>query len=197
MAAVTMTDIALPESPGGSRGLTGVLGVPVGSGPWPGVVVVHEAYGVNDVMRRQVAHIASLGYLALMPDLFSDGGARRCLAATFRALRSGEGRAFVDIATARDLLASRDDCTGNVGVLGFCMGWVAVVTRARPVSRLWMIVLGLFAAALVALAVLQVVPGRFGYWLDLGRLMLAAYLVGCAIGSWLRDRFILRQAPQV
>ena len=47
--------------------------------PWPGVVLVHEAYGVNEVMRRQVAHVASLGYVALMPDLFSDGGVRRCL----------------------------------------------------------------------------------------------------------------------
>jgi carboxymethylenebutenolidase len=122
MAAVTITDIELPAAPGGSRTLTGVLGTPDGPGPWPGVVVVHEAYGVTDVMRRQVAHIASLGYLALMPDLFSDGGARRCLVATFRALRSGEGRAFVDIGTARDALAARVDCTGKVGVLGFCMG---------------------------------------------------------------------------
>lgn len=122
MTDVTLSDIELPDAPGGSRGLTGVLGIPAGRGPWPGVVVVHEAFGVTDVMRRQVAHIASLGYLALMPDLFSDGGARRCLVATFRALRSGEGRAFTDIDTARELLSQREDCTGKVGVLGFCMG---------------------------------------------------------------------------
>ena len=40
----------------------------------------------------------------------------------------------------------------------------------------------------------RIVPGRFGYWLDLGLLLFAAYLVGCAIGSWLRDRFMARQA---
>lgn len=119
---MTLADIDLPSAPGGSEGLTGVLAVPDGRGPWPGVVLVHEAYGVNEVMRRQVAHVASLGYLALMPDLYSQGGARRCLAATFRALRSGEGRAFVDIESARSLLAARDDSTGKVGVLGFCMG---------------------------------------------------------------------------
>lgn len=39
-----------------------------------------------------------------------------------RALRSGEGRAFVDIDNARSFLAARDDSTGHVGVLGFCMG---------------------------------------------------------------------------
>lgn len=119
---MTLADIVMPDAPGGSEGLTGVLAVPDGRGPWPGVVLVHEAYGVNDVMRRQVAHVASLGYLALMADLYSQGGARRCLAATFRALRSGEGRAFVDIESARSLLAARDDSTGKVGVLGFCMG---------------------------------------------------------------------------
>jgi len=117
-----LADIELPAAPGGSEGLTGVLAVPDGRGPWPGVVLVHEAYGVNEVMRRQVAHVASLGYLALMPDLYSQGGARRCLAATFRALRSGEGRAFVDIGSARAALAARPDCTGAVGILGFCLG---------------------------------------------------------------------------
>jgi len=115
-------DVGLPDAVGGSQGLTGVLAVPDGRGPWPGVVLIHEAYGVTDVMRRQVAHLASLGYVALMPDLYSQGGARRCLVATVRALRSGEGRAFVDIESARSFLAARDDSTGHVGVLGFCMG---------------------------------------------------------------------------
>jgi len=117
-----VVDVALPEVAGGSRGLTGALAVPDGPGPWPGVVVVFEAYGLNDVMRRQVARLADAGYLALMPDLFAEGGPRRCLGATFRALRAGEGRAFVDIETARAELAARPDCTGAIGVLGFCMG---------------------------------------------------------------------------
>ena len=89
-------------------GCAGCSVVPEGPGPWPGVVLVHEAYGVNEVMRRQVARVASAGYVALMPDLFTDGGPRRCLMATFRALRAGEGRAFVDIETARDYL----QCSG-------------------------------------------------------------------------------------
>jgi carboxymethylenebutenolidase len=119
---VTITDIRLPDVSGGSSGLTAVLAVPDGHGPWPGVVLVHEAFGVTDVMRRQAERMAAAGYLALMPDLYSEGGARRCLVATFRALRSGEGRAFVDIESARAVLSARPDSTGKVGVLGFCMG---------------------------------------------------------------------------
>ena len=118
----TLIDIVLPATPGGSFGLATVLGVPAGPGPWPGVVLVHEAFGLNDVMRRQVERMAAAGYLALMPDLFSEGGARRCLVATFRSLSAGEGRAFVDIESARTALGARADCTGAVGVLGFCMG---------------------------------------------------------------------------
>jgi carboxymethylenebutenolidase len=117
-----VTDVRLPDVPGGSAVLTGALAVPSGAGPWPGVVLVHEAYGVTDVMRRQVDHVASLGYVALMPDLYAQGGARRCLVGTFRALRSGEGRAYVDIGTARSFLSARDDSNGKVGILGFCMG---------------------------------------------------------------------------
>ena len=119
---VTDTDISLHDVEGGSVGLTGVLAVPDGPGPWPCVVLVHEAYGVTEVMRRQVVRVAEAGYLALMPDLFSQGGPRRCLITTFRALRSGEGRAFVDIENARAFLSARPDSTGVTGVLGFCMG---------------------------------------------------------------------------
>ncbi len=107
---------------GTSDVLHGVLGVPEGSGPWPAVVVVHEAFGIDAEMRKQVAHLASLGYLALMPDLFSNGGMRRCLVGTMRAMRSGTGRAFHDIEAARTWLLARPDANGSVGVIGFCMG---------------------------------------------------------------------------
>ena len=120
--SATLTDVPLDTPPGGSFRASGVLGVPDGDGPWPGVVMVHEAFGVSDVMRRQVERMASAGFLALMPDLFADGGPRRCLISTFRAFAAGEGKPFIDIESARQTLTARADCTGAVGVLGFCMG---------------------------------------------------------------------------
>ena len=107
---------------GHSAGLRGLLGVPDGVGPWPGIVVLHEAFGIDDEMRKQVANLAGLGYLALMPDLFSEGGFRRCISATMRAMASGRGRAYADIEAARRAVLANPDCTGKVGVLGFCMG---------------------------------------------------------------------------
>ncbi len=118
-----LSDIVIDTSvSGGSPGLKGVLGVPEGAGPWPAIVVVHEVFGIDDEMRKQIAHLASLGYLALMPDLYTAGGARRCLVATMRAMRSGHGRAYADIEAARQWLLAQPDASGAVGVLGFCMG---------------------------------------------------------------------------
>lgn len=118
----TISDVPLPTVGGGSPDLVGVLGVPDGDGPWPGVVMVHEAFGVTDVMRRQVSRMAEAGFLVLMPDLFTAGSTRRCLIATFRAIARGRGRAFDDVEAARRVLAARADLAGGIGVLGFCMG---------------------------------------------------------------------------
>jgi hypothetical protein len=50
-------------------------------------------------------------------------------------------------------------------------------------------------AALVAAALARLVPGRPGYWLDLGLMMFTLYLAGCAVGSWLRAWVISRSTP--
>jgi hypothetical protein len=75
-------------------------------------------------------------------------------------------------------------------LLGFAMGWIAVVHRGQGVSKHLARWLAVLVAALLAAALARLVPGRPGYWLDLGLLMLALYLIGCGIGSWLRDRVL-------
>jgi hypothetical protein len=80
-------------------------------------------------------------------------------------------------------------------MLGFAMGWIAVVHRGRGVSTRMARWLALLAAAVVATALAHVIPGRPGYWLDLALLMFAMYLFGCAAGSWLREWVLSRTAP--
>jgi carboxymethylenebutenolidase len=127
-----MPDIDLGSVSGGSKRLAGYLARPSGDGPWPGVVVIHEAFGADAVMRRQADRLAAAGYLALLPDLFSDGGAPRCVLGTFRAMYARKGKPFVDIETARGWLRDQPGCTGKVGVIGFCMGGAfAVLTASR------------------------------------------------------------------
>ncbi|MGY1710527.1 dienelactone hydrolase family protein [Geodermatophilus sp. SYSU D00758] len=116
----------MPETaiPGGASApqLRAHLAVPpVGAGPWPGVVVVHEVFGLTDDVREHADRLAAAGYLAVAPDLLSAGGFR-CLRRVFADLSRREGPAFGDLDAARAWLAGREDCTGRVGVLGFCLG---------------------------------------------------------------------------
>jgi hypothetical protein len=80
-------------------------------------------------------------------------------------------------------------------LLGLAMGWIAVVQRGDGVSKVLSRWLAALAAALVAASAAHVVPGRFGYWLDLALAMFACYLVGCSVGSALRDWVVSRTAP--
>ena len=117
-----MPDISIPGAASAPE-LRGYLAVPpTGEGPWPAVVVVHEALGLNDDTRQQADRLAAAGYLAVAPDLFTAGGALRCLRSTFRAMLQGQGAAFGDLEATRRWLVERADTTGRVGVVGFCMG---------------------------------------------------------------------------
>jgi carboxymethylenebutenolidase len=99
------------------------LAVPSGEPPWPGVVVLHEAFGLNADIRAHADRFAGRGYLALAPDLFSFGRPKaKCVLAAFRAMNRRSGPAFEAIEAARTALAERSDATGRVGVIGFCMG---------------------------------------------------------------------------
>ena len=99
------------------------LAVPVGSsGPWPGVVVIHEAFGLNADTRAHADRLAALGYLALAPDLTDGKLWLRCIRSMIRQLRAGSGPAFDTLDACRGWLAVRSDCTGKTGVIGFCLG---------------------------------------------------------------------------
>ena len=127
-----MPDIELGPVEGGSSNLEAYLATPSGTGPWPGVVAIHEVFGLDDHLRTQADRLAAAGYLTLGPNLFSDGGMRKCVIGTMRALGSGRGKPVTDIEAARQHLLGHENCTGKVGVIGFCMGGgFALVTAAN------------------------------------------------------------------
>jgi carboxymethylenebutenolidase len=117
---------------GEARTITGFLATPATQATAPGVVVLHEAWGVNPVMHRLAERVASLGYLALLPDLYSRGGTARCLVPTILSAFSGTGSVYENIEASRHWLSSSANCSGKVGVIGFCLGGgLAIVAASR------------------------------------------------------------------
>ncbi len=96
---------------------------PLGQGPWPAVVVVHDALGMTEDLRAQAQWLAEAGFLAAAPDLYHRGGRMRCLVRAMRDMARGtQGPVFDDIETVRRWLAQHTESTGKVGIIGFCFG---------------------------------------------------------------------------
>ncbi len=123
MTTPAVQTVSIPTADGD---LSAALALPTAlDAPCPGVLVLHELFGLNNDIRRIARRFADNGYVALAPDLYSVGPRLRpvCIRRTMQALRSGSGRAFDDIEAARAWLAARDDVDeSRLAVAGFCLG---------------------------------------------------------------------------
>lgn len=123
-----MPDIKIAARDGGS--FTGYLAKPA-SGRGPGIVVIQEIFGVNQVMRAITDGMAKQGYVALCPDIFwrqepgiqitdkTDAEWKRAFA-LFSGFDVEKG--IDDLKATLDHLRKIDGCTGKAGTMGFCLG---------------------------------------------------------------------------
>lgn len=106
------------------QSLQAALAVPDGAGPYPGVLVIHEIFGLNDDMRRIARRFADNDYVALAVSLYSHGVKPLCLARVLRDHQRGcTGPTLDDIDAARRFLSDRPGVDPDrTAVIGFCMG---------------------------------------------------------------------------
>src|SRR5215472_9244625 len=107
------------------------LALPGGSGPFPGVVVVHEASGLNDNIRGICGRFAAEGYAALGVDLFEGRNRAVCMARMFAGGMAGnlDYYGVSALKAALGQLASRPEVGGaRIGAIGFCLSGSIVLT---------------------------------------------------------------------
>lgn len=129
---MSWVDLSVPRTPGTSRGLHAYVATPATPGPWPGIVALHEVWGLDDVLRRQAEYLASLGYLVCAPDFYSEDGGVKGVRRLFADIAHQEGRAFADVEAARRWVVGHIGSSGRVGIIGFRLGGAfSLVLAAR------------------------------------------------------------------
>jgi carboxymethylenebutenolidase len=110
----------------GGTQVNGYLALPAAAGPHPGIVVIHEAGGLGEHIRDVANRLANVGYSALAVDLYTREGGPPPMddmeALMKRLFAMSDELALGDLEGAADVLRAREDATGRVGCIGFCMG---------------------------------------------------------------------------
>ena len=90
----------------------------------PAVLVIHEALGLNDDMRRIAGRFADAGYVAVAPDLLGAGWKPLCIARFAQGIgKIGTGRPYHDLAAIQRWTTTLPTVDGSrIGVAGFCIG---------------------------------------------------------------------------
>lgn len=127
----------------GSGSFGGYLALPAG-GKGPGIVVIQEIFGVNAGIRQMCDDWAAQGYVAFAPDLFwriepgieltdkSEAEWKRAFE-LFGLFNVDKG--IEDIEASIRAVRARPECSGKVGVVGYCLGGLlAYLTATRTDS---------------------------------------------------------------
>jgi carboxymethylenebutenolidase len=126
-------DVQIPTDDGSA---SGTLHVPDGDGPWPGVVMFPDAGGFRETFREMGDHLAGLGFVTLVPDVYYRAGAwapfdmatafsdEKERARLFGIMGSlSNERIIADAGAYADFLLARPEVRGAaIGTTGYCMG---------------------------------------------------------------------------
>jgi carboxymethylenebutenolidase len=139
-------DVQIPAPDGHSQG---TLHFPDGDGPWPGVLLFPDAGGTRETIRQMGDQLASMGYVALIPDiyyragqwapfdvvtLFTDQQERARLGGLTSALTND--KVIADSGAYADFLLARPEVSGSaIGTTGYCLGGRLSLIAAGGLGR--------------------------------------------------------------
>jgi carboxymethylenebutenolidase len=118
------TEYATVPSPQGNESIKGYFARPAKAGKLPGVLVVHENRGLNPYIEDVARRLATADFLAFAPDgLTSVGGYPGSEEQGVQLFaKVDKPKMTEDFIAAARWLKARADCTGKIGVVGFCFG---------------------------------------------------------------------------
>jgi carboxymethylenebutenolidase len=135
-----MTQVAQTVSfHSGGRQLEGYMARPEGDGPFPGVVVIHEIFGLNENIKDIARRFADQGYVALAVDLFAGRNRAICMfrfmsGLLFNSLHNGS---INDLKAALTFLSEQPGVDeSRLGAIGFCLGGSFAIAWACTDNRL-------------------------------------------------------------
>ena len=115
----------------------GYLAVPEGDGPFPGVIVVQEWWGLDEHIKDVARRFAAEGFPALAPDLYHGQVTKEPGEAQKLMMSLNMGEAVTELVKATEYLGSRPEVAGRgIGAIGFCMGGGLALNLACESSKI-------------------------------------------------------------
>ena len=101
----------------------GHISKPLGIGPWPGLIVIQEWWGLTEHIMSVADRFSSAGYFTFAPDLYHGeiapfGDSEKATALVQKYGPTG----LADLQNVFDTFTKNTDCSGKVGSVGFCFG---------------------------------------------------------------------------
>jgi carboxymethylenebutenolidase len=124
ISKIQTSDVNVPRANGKDK-MTSFLAYPEGNGPFPGLLVIHEIFGLNDNIREIARRFAGEGYAALAIDLFSNRNRAICILQAFYGMmfRPLDNPLLADLQSSLDYLGQLPEVdSAHLGAVGFCMG---------------------------------------------------------------------------